>query len=101
MIAVVEGEAMEPVDGHACLLPFDTDDPEFARGFEAGRIWTILHGAPEEEVEEIVHAANAEMALRMADRLGRRAQSTELGDDWLAILFGPAGVEAPADLQEL
>lgn len=24
---------------HALLLAFDTDAPEFARGFEAGRVW--------------------------------------------------------------
>lgn len=26
-------------DGYTLLLPFDTDEPEFARGFEAGRMW--------------------------------------------------------------
>lgn len=31
--------------GYALLLPFDTEGPEFARGFEAGRLWALMRDA--------------------------------------------------------
>jgi hypothetical protein len=43
--------------GHACLLKFDTEDAEFARGFEAGRLWALLR-ATDDQVVEAVQAAN-------------------------------------------
>ncbi len=80
------------VDGFACLLPFDTDDPEFARGFEAGRVWAELNARPDEAVEQVAHISNAEMFLRIGEALGRPVQSEELDDCWLTLFFDPCGV---------
>lgn len=33
--------------GFEPLLAFDTDDPQFARGFEAGRLWATLNDLEE------------------------------------------------------
>lgn len=82
------------VDGFGCILPFDTDDPEFARGFEAGRLWSLLSERRDDPVEEMAHASNAEMFLRIGEALGRPVRSEELDDRWLAIFFDPTGVEA-------
>ena len=79
--------------GHNCLLPFDSDDSEFARGFEAGRIWALLRAEPEAEVQEYAHASNAEMLLRMAEALGRGVQSSELDGDWIEVTFAPVDVD--------
>ncbi len=76
--------------GHGCLLPFDTDDPEFIRGFEAGRIWALLAEHPYTHVTETVHAWNAEMFLRMGEVLGRPVRSREVDETWIAIRFSPA-----------
>lgn len=76
--------------GHACLLPFDTDDAEFARGFEAGRLWVLLRDS-DDEVVECIHASNAEMAMRLAEATERSVVATELGHDWLEATFSPAG----------
>ena len=81
------------LDGHACLLAFDTDDAMFARGFEAGRVWGMLRAAPEEAFSEAVHAANAEMMIRMAEATDREFTAKDLGGDWVAIRFGPSRAE--------
>lgn len=75
---------------HALLLSFDTDDREFARGFEAGRVWATLQesAAP---IEVIVHASNTEMVLRMAEALGRTADGEQLDEIWTQVAFGEAG----------
>jgi hypothetical protein len=72
------------------LIAFDTNDPEFVRGFEIGRLWTMLRTEPEQSVEEYLRATNVEMALRLAESTGRNVQSTELSDTWLFVRFGPA-----------
>ena len=90
-----ESDAME---GHGLLLPFDTDDPEFARGFEAGRIWAALQLQPDDAHEVIVHAANAEMALRIAERTGRRVQGEARDDgNWITLGFEAAEDEILTD----
>jgi hypothetical protein len=80
------------MDGHSLLLPFDTDSPEFARGFEIGRIWALLRTNPDEPVEEYAHAANAEMLIRLGEATGRRVQSEELDSGWLLVSYEPARV---------
>lgn len=77
---------------YGLVLAFDTDDPQFVRGFEAGRVWTELERAvteghlPTEPVT--VHAANAEMCLRMAESLKLTVEWKELDDMWAEVVFG-------------
>ncbi len=52
------------------ILPFDTDSEEFARGFEAGRIWTLMEENPDKIPGLIFHAENAEMIMRMLEVKG-------------------------------
>jgi len=85
-------EAAEKPDGMAELLAFDTDSPEFARGFEAGRLWTQLQ-EPLQEIEEIVHARNSEMMLRMGEATGRRATGESIDETWTRIHFDPHDVD--------
>lgn len=65
------------------MLQYDTDYPEFVRGFEAGRIWSLLRVVKQEVVpaDEIdglpFHATNTEMILRMLEAL-------DLVDEWHA-----------------
>jgi hypothetical protein len=74
------------------LMAFDTDDPEFARGFEVGRLWQQLHAAPTAESfeGELVHANNAEMLMRLGEATGRSATAVEIDGHWLKVSFGPA-----------
>jgi hypothetical protein len=81
---------MEPPLGHRPLLPFDTDEPAFARGFEAGRLWALLRERPCEEFEEYARADNAEMMLRIGEATGRHVRSEELDDGWLLVRFAVA-----------
>lgn len=66
------------------IFPFDTDHPEYARGFEAGRLWALLRSDPG-ELEETVHASNTEMVLRMAEAVGRDVTGEMLDDTWTLV----------------
>lgn len=76
--------------GYALVLAFDTDDPEFTRGFEAGAMWEHLDlftGT----VSRQVHSANAEMVMRMAEATGRTFRAEDCGDpDWVIVHLGAA-----------
>lgn len=73
-------------------LVFDTDDPQFARGFEAGTIWAKLceYDAP---MTLTVGGENAEMFMRMAEAQSRTFSATEIASpaegDWYDVQFGP------------
>lgn len=76
----------------AALLEFDTDDPSFARGFEAGRLWSILrHFQAAGELVALdaqpFHASNAEMMLRMLEALGIDELAAEFTADpeWMLL----------------
>ena len=77
------------MSGHALLLTFDTDELEFARGFEAGRIWAMLRAGQASAIVETVSAANAEMVIRMAEATGFTASCVEDDDDWLTVTLVP------------
>jgi hypothetical protein len=61
------------------VLPFDTDSEDFVRGFEAGRIWTLMTENPAMLPGLIFHANNAEMVIRMIEKKGLplKAQFTD------------------------
>lgn len=70
------------------LLAFDTDDPEFVRGFECGRIWSELRSCEDTALGPYtMHASNAEMAIRIAEASGRIASSEELDATRIDVVF--------------
>jgi hypothetical protein len=78
---------VDPNENHKMnlIFPFDSDHPEFVRGFEIGALWERLKaGGP---CEATLHATNAEMAIRLAEATGRSFTGEDLGDDWVAIRF--------------
>ena len=72
------------------MLPFDTDDPEFRRGVEAGALWAHLEHEP--YVAKTVHADNAEMVMRIAEALklpfSAEPSSGQWADEWLDVTIG-------------
>lgn len=68
------------------LLRFDTDDPEFARGFEAGRLWERVK-ADQTDWDEIVHASNAEMVMRMCESQERTFRADPLDDEYVHVFI--------------
>lgn len=48
-------------------LPYDTDDESFIRGFEAGRIWTLMQENPDKLPGLIFRSVNAELVMRMLE----------------------------------
>ena len=67
------------------ICPFDSDDPEFARGFEAGALWERLKADP--ACEATIHATNVEMVMRMAKAAHREVATETLDDDWVHVTF--------------
>jgi len=86
----------EAVEGHGLLLPFDTDEPEFARGFEAGRLWALLRLGHDID-EEFVSAENAEMMLRLSEATGRPVSAQLLDEHWMTVSFGAPDEALEAD----
>ncbi len=66
------------------LLAFDTDHPEFCRGFEAGRLWERIKN-DHTSWDELVHASNAEMLIRMCETERREFSSEDLDDSWIKV----------------
>lgn len=62
---------------YGLVLAFDTDDPEFVRGFQVGIIWGATeHGA----WEGMVEGANTEMVMRIAEARGMRFVAEPAGE---------------------
>lgn len=80
-------------DRYLLCVAFDTDEPEFARGVEIGRLWECLHACPDGDVAHQIHITNAEMVLRIGDALSRSVDSTEQDETWMLVVFGPVKVE--------
>lgn len=70
---------------YGLVLPFDSDDPEFTRGFEAGIIWERTEEGP---YSGLIHAENAEMVMRIAEARGMSFAAQDAGDDeWLNVVI--------------
>lgn len=77
------------------VLPFDTDDPEFVRGWEAAEVWHDLTTLPGwvARYERTIHTSNLEMVLRIVERtewtLRAEAATDDHGtayDEWTLIV---------------
>lgn len=68
------------------VLAFDTDEPDFTRGFEAGQLWERLER--DRQAVQLIHAENAEMVMRMAAAKGLRFSAEDVGDSWLSVTIG-------------
>ena len=67
----------------ASELRFDTDDPEFLRGFEIGVLWERLNASG--WCHMAVSASNAEMVMRVAQVAGCEFSGQEIGNDRISI----------------
>lgn len=68
------------------VLAFDTQDPEFARGAEAGILWQRLE--QEDRVTAAISDRNAEMVIRIAEARGLPFTAEPLGEGWLTVTIG-------------
>jgi hypothetical protein len=75
-------------DDLTLALPFDTDEPDFRRGVEVGMLYEAVRRSP--VVSMLIHADNAEMAIRIAEAAGKPFSAEECGDDWLDVTIGEA-----------
>ncbi len=66
-------------------LAFDTNEFEFARGFDAGKIWGRLLFEQPAEADVNILAANAEMLMRIAEAAGYGYEAVEHGSDHLDV----------------
>lgn len=68
------------------LMPFDSDDPEFTRGFEAGQLWEKLSQRPDEH-SVTLHSVNMEMAIRTAKAKGYAVEFQQADNTWIEAKF--------------
>lgn len=73
---------------YGLLLAFDTDEPEFTRGFELGQLWERLN-RDGFLLQPLAHASNAEMFMRMAEAKGFSFSAEPVNDEWLSITIMP------------
>jgi len=76
--------AGDSVTHYELLLAFDTDHPEFCRGFEAGRLWQRIR-EDHTTWDEVIHVSNAEMLIRMCEAEGRKFRSEDVDDLWVKV----------------
>lgn len=72
---------------YGLILPFDSDEPEFTRGFEAGQLWERLER--DGCADQLLHDGNAEMVMRMAERKALSFKAEDVGGGWLRVIIGP------------
>jgi hypothetical protein len=84
---VSEYEPEEEAENFSLILAFDSDDPEFARGFEAGRLWEMVKSnhAP---WSQMIHVSNAEMVMRMCEAEEREFRAEDRNDEWVEVYVG-------------
>ncbi len=71
---------------YGLVLAFDSDDPEFTRGFEAGQLWERLER--DGYAGQLIHTENAEMVMRMAEAKGLAFTAGDVGDGWMQVAVG-------------
>ncbi len=69
-------------EGYECVLAFDSDDMEFTRGFEAGRVYESLKDRKHSDIEFQVHTTNQEMMERIAKATGYIIDALETDEEW-------------------
>lgn len=69
---------------YSLVLPFDSDDPEFARGFEAGNLWERIKN-DHTTWSAYIHATNAEMIMRMCESEGRVFSAKDVDDTFIEV----------------
>jgi hypothetical protein len=74
--------------GYGLILPFDTDNPEFARGVEVGILWQRLETEP--SLSTTIKDTNAEMVMRIAEAKALRFSAEPLAAGWLVVTIGGA-----------
>lgn len=77
-------EPDEEATGYGLILAFDTDDPEFCHGFEAGRLWERVKN-DQTTWDEMIHANNAEMVMRMCEAENREFRAEVIDDEWVQV----------------
>jgi hypothetical protein len=71
-------------ESYSLILAFDSDDPEFCRGFEAGHLWERIQN-DHTSWDSVVHATNAEMVMRMCEAEDRGFRSEDMDDDFVQV----------------
>jgi hypothetical protein len=66
-------------NNYSLVLAFDTDDKEFCRGVEIGRLWEMLK--QEEGFCQTIHSSNIEMIVRMRESTERNMRIVDSDDD--------------------
>jgi hypothetical protein len=81
------------INGYKRTLKFDSQEPEFSRGFEAGIIWSLMAAVargdlmPSDLEGVVFHASNVEMIMRMLEASELQGWRAEIIDDVWMVLY--------------
>lgn len=67
------------------VLAFDSDHPEFTRGFEAGMLYMSMGDKHVTKINQLIHDENAEMVIRMSEALGWDFVAQDMDNGWFQI----------------
>lgn len=67
-------------------LTFDSQNPEFLRGFEAGLIWSYAYNLG--ALDAVIHSSNAEMVMRICEVLDLPFRGEPVNDGLIRIQVG-------------
>lgn len=69
-------------------MEFDSDDPDFTRGFEAGRVYEALLPHTRASLEVQIHSSNYEMMTRIGVATGYKVVVQDASDpSWMVLQF--------------
>lgn len=71
---------------YGLVLPFDTDNEEFVRGWQLGMLWARMEDAG--RAEGLVYTRSAEMVMRIAESKGVPFTATVHDDTWTWVTIG-------------
>ena len=78
-------------------MPFDSDHPEFTRGFECGQLWAALSLHPKLHCVTL-HSSNFELARRIAKHFNYVVEITQDDNTWINVEFTPADATGTINL---
>lgn len=77
-------------DGYGLALAFDTDNEDFVRGVEVGRLWEQLKNEPR-KIIATVHTSNTEMIMRIGEAVDRTVRCDIHDETWMTVTFAEEG----------
>lgn len=68
---------------HELLIPFETNDPVFVHGFEAGMLFSMIDR--EEDIDQFIHHENLNLFIKMCNKAQYVWQYEDGDNGWVKV----------------